>query len=100
MLFLQEKITSRAHLILVVTSVLSWLLLGTEIFHLFLPWFCRLFFLQFKTQEPKIKWLQALSFVLIIGITSLGRILMFSQYLPKRKVNNGFAKKVIAYFVI
>jgi hypothetical protein len=25
---------------------------------------------------------------------------MFSQYLPKRKVNNGFAKKLIAYFVI
>jgi hypothetical protein len=30
-----------------------------EIFHLFLPWFFD-YFLQFKTQEPKLKMLQAL----------------------------------------
>jgi hypothetical protein len=44
--------------------------------------------------------LQALPLALINGIASLGRILMLSQYLPKRKVNNDFAKKLIAYFVI
>jgi hypothetical protein len=44
--------------------------------------------------------LQAFPLVFINGIASIGRIFMFSQYLPERKVTNGFAKKLIAYFVI
>ena len=99
--FFQEKFTSRLHLILVVASVLScfafaWYGDSSS----FLAMALSLIFLQFKTQEPKLKLLQALPLVLINGIASLGRILMFSQYLPKRKVNNGFVKKLIAYFVI
>ena len=99
--FFQEKFTSRLHLILVVASVLSCFAFAWYgDFSSFLAMALSLIFLQFKTQEPKLKLLQALPLVLINGIASLGRILMFSQYLPKRKVNNGFAKKLIAYFVI
>ncbi|CAM4111162.1 DUF4153 domain-containing protein [Flavobacterium sinopsychrotolerans] len=99
--FFQEKFTSRLHLILVVTSVLSCFAFAWYgDFPSFFAMLLSIIFLQFKTQEPKLKLLQALPLVLINGIASLGRILMFSQYLPKRKVNNGFAKKLIAYFVI
>jgi hypothetical protein len=99
--FFQEKFTSRLHLILVVTSVLSCFAFAWYgDFPSFFAMALSIIFLQFKTQEPKLKLLQALPLVLINGIASLGRILMFSQYLPKRKVNNGFAKKLIAYFVI
>ena len=99
--FFQDKITSRAHLILVVTSVLSCFAFAWYgDFPSFFAMVLSIIFLQFKTQEPKLKLLQALPLVVINGIASLGRIFMFSQYLPKRKVNNGFAKKLIAYFVI
>lgn len=99
--FFQEKFTSRLHLILVVTSVLSCFAFAWYgDFPSFFAMALSIIFLQFKTQEPKLKLLQALPLVLINGIASLGRILMFSQYLPKRKVNNDFAKKLIAYFVI
>ena len=99
--FFQEKFTSRLHLILVVTSVLSCFAFAWYgDFSSFFAMALSIIFLQFKTQEPKLKLLQALPLVLMNGIASLGRILMFSQYLPKRKVNSGFAKKLIAYFVI
>ena len=99
--FFHEKFTRRLHLILVVTSVLSCFAFAWYgDFPSFFAMALSVIFLQFKTQEPKLKLLQALPLVLINGIASLGRILMFSQYLPKRKVNNGFAKKLIAYFVI
>ncbi|MDI5898255.1 DUF4153 domain-containing protein [Flavobacterium yafengii] len=99
--FFQEKFTSRLHLILVVASVLSCFAFAWYgDFPSFFAMAFSIIFLQFKTQEPKLKLLQALPLVFINGIASLGRIFMFSQYLPKRKVNNGFAKKLIAYFVI
>jgi hypothetical protein len=57
-------------------------------------------FLQFKTQEAKLKIIQVFPLVFLNGITSLGRILMFSQWLPKREIKNDFAKKLIAYVII
>lgn len=99
--FFQEKFTTRLHLILVVASVLSCFAFAWYgDFSSFFAMALSIIFLQFKTHEPKLKMLQALPLALINGIASLGRILMFSQYLPKRKVNNDFAKKLIAYFVI
>ncbi|MDR7208889.1 DUF4173 domain-containing protein [Flavobacterium piscis] len=99
--FFQDRFTSRSHLILVVTSVLSCLAFAWygDVAS-FLALVFSVIFLQFKTQEPKLKLLQAFPLIIVNGIASLGRILMFSQYLPKRKVNNGFAKKLIAYFII
>nr|WP_314836313.1 DUF4173 domain-containing protein [uncultured Flavobacterium sp.] len=99
--FFQEKFTSRLHLILVVTSVLSCFAFAWYgDFPSFFAMVLSIIFLQFKTQEPKLKLLQAFPLIIINGIASLVRIFMFSQYLPKRKVNNSFAKKLIAYFVI
>jgi hypothetical protein len=57
-------------------------------------------FLQFKTQETNLKIVQVFPLVFINGITSLGRMLMFTQWLPKREIKNDFAKKMIAYFII
>jgi hypothetical protein len=57
-------------------------------------------FLQFKTQEAKLKIVQVFPLVFLNGITSLGRILMFSQWLPKREIKNDLAKKLIAYVII
>jgi hypothetical protein len=79
----------------VVASVLScFAFAGMVIFHHFLQWLCQ----HILQPNPGTKTvLQALPLALI-GIASLGRILMFSQYLPKRKVNE-FAKKLIAYLL-
>jgi uncharacterized membrane protein len=99
--FFQEKFTSSMHLILVVASVLSCFAFAWYgDFPSFIAMALSIIFLQFIIQEPKLKVLQFLPLVLMNGIASLGRILMFSQYLPKRKVNSGIAKKLIAYFVI
>ena len=97
----QDKFTSREHLILLVASVLSCLAFAWYgDFASFLALVLSVVFLQFKIQEPKLKTLQVFPLIVVNGIASLGRILMFSQYLPKRKVNNGFTKKLIAYFII
>jgi len=57
-------------------------------------------FLQFKTQETNLKIVQVFPLAFLNGITSLGRMLMFTQWLPKREIKNDFAKKFIAYFII
>ncbi|MEN9906982.1 MAG: hypothetical protein RLZZ540_123 [Bacteroidota bacterium] len=99
--FFQEKLSSRLHLVLVITSVLSCFAFAWYgDFASFFAMAFSIIFLQFKTQESNLKVLQVFPLVLVNGIASLGRILMFSQYIPKRKVNNGFAKKLIAYFII
>jgi len=99
--FFQEKLSSRLHLVLVITSVLSCFAFAWYgDFPSFFAMAFSIVFLQFKTQEPNLKVLQVFPLVLVNGIASLGRILMFSQYIPKRKVNSGFAKKLIAYFII
>ncbi len=99
--FFQERFTSRLHLVLVVTSVLSCFAFAWYgDFVSFLALSMSIIFLQFKTHEPKLKMLQIFPIVFINGIASLGRILMFSQWLPKREIKNGFAKKIIAYFII
>ncbi|MEY2869744.1 MAG: hypothetical protein RIR01_2246 [Bacteroidota bacterium] len=97
----QEKLTSRLHLSLVVTSVLSCIAFAW--YGDFASFFAMAFsiaFLQFKTQEPELKLLQVFPLVLLNGITTLGRVFMFSQYIPIRKFSNEFAKKLIAFFVL
>jgi hypothetical protein len=99
--FFQDWFTGRSHLILVVTSILSCCAFAWYgDFASFWALILSIVFLQFKTQEPKLKLLQVFPLLFLNGIASLGRILMFSQYLPKRTVNNGFVKKMIAYFII
>jgi hypothetical protein len=57
-------------------------------------------FLQFKTQETNLKIVHVFPVVFLNGITSLGRPLILSQWLPKRELKNDFAKKLIAYILI
>jgi len=99
--FFQDRFTSRTHLVLVVTSVLSCISFAWYgDFVSFLALALSVCFLQFKTQEKELKILQVFPIAFINGITSLGRMLMFRQWLPKREVKSNFAKKLIAYFVI
>lgn len=99
--FFQEQFTSRTHLVLVVTSVLSCFAFAWYgDFASFLALVFSVVFLQFKTQVPKLKVMQVFPVVFLNLFASLGRILMFSQWLPKRKMHNNVAKKIIAYFVI
>ncbi|OMQ09933.1 DUF4173 domain-containing protein [[Flexibacter] sp. ATCC 35103] len=99
--FFQDRFTDRSHLILVVTSVLSCLAFAWYgDFASFLALSMSVLFLQFKTQDYKLKIIQVFPLVFLNGFTSIGRIFMFSQWLPERKIHNNFAKKLIAYFVI
>ena len=99
--FFQERFTTRSHLVLVIMSVLSCLAFAWYgDFVSFLALALSVIFLQFKVQEEKLKMILVFPLIFLNGITSLGRILMFSQWLPKRKFKNDFAKKLIAYFII
>ena len=99
--FFPNRFTSRTHLVLVVTSILS----STAFawygdFVSFLALALSVIFLQFKTQDSSLKVIQVFPLVFVNGIASLGRMLMFTQWLPKREIKNDFAKNMIAYFLI
>jgi hypothetical protein len=99
--YYQDKFTERSHLVLVITSVLSCIAFAWYgDFVSFLALFLSVVFLQFKTHENRLKIIQVFPLIFLNGITSLGRVFIFSQWLPQRKVNNNFAKKLIAYIMI
>jgi Domain of unknown function (DUF4173) len=99
--FFQDRFTDRSHLILVVTSVLSCLAFAWYgDFVSFLALAMSVLFLQFKTQESKLKIIQVFPLVFLNAFASIGRIFMFSQWLPEKKIHNNFAKKLVAYFII
>jgi len=99
--FFQDRFTDRSHLVLVLTSVLSCFTFAWYgDFVSFLALFMSIVFLQFKTHQTELKVLQVFPLVFVNGITSLGRVFMFSQWLPEKKIHNDFAKKIIAYFII
>lgn len=99
--FFQNRFTSQTHLVLVVTSILSCLAFAWYgDFVSFLALVLSVIFLQFKTQETNLKTIQVIPLLIINSITSLGRMLMFSQWLPKREIKNDFANKILAYFII
>jgi len=99
--FFQEKFVDRSHLLLVMTSILScfafaWYGDTASFFSLALS----ILFLQFKTQDGQLKMIQVFPLIFLNGITSLGRIFIFSQWLPERKIHNDFAKKLVAFVII
>lgn len=99
--FFQEKFVDRSHLLLVMTSILScfafaWYGDAASFFSLALS----ILFLQFKTQDGQLKMIQVFPLIFLNGITSLGRIFIFSQWLPERKIHNDFAKKLVAFVII
>lgn len=99
--FFQDRFTDRSHLILVVTSVLSCLAFAWYgDFASFLALAMSILFLQFKTQESKLKIIQMFPLIFLNAFASVGRIFMFNQWLPEKKIHNDFAKKLVAFFVI
>ncbi|MHC0447383.1 DUF4153 domain-containing protein [Flavobacterium sp. 3-218] len=99
--FFQEKFVERSHLVLVMTSILScfafaWYGDAASFFALALS----ILFLQFKTQDGELKTIQVFPLIILNGFTSIGRIFMFSQWLPERKIHNDFAKKLVAFVLI
>lgn len=97
----QDRFTQRSHLILVVTSVLSCLAFAWYgDFVSFLALSMSVLILQFKTEESELKVIQVFPLVFLNAISSLGRIFVFSQWLPEKRIHNNFAKKLVAYFVI
>ncbi|TRX39206.1 DUF4153 domain-containing protein [Flavobacterium restrictum] len=99
--FFQDRFTNRSHLVLVIASVLSCLAFAWYgDFVSFLALVFSLIFLQFQTQNSELKIIQSFPVVLINLFASLGRLLLFNQWLPKRKVDNYIAKKIIAYCII
>lgn len=99
--FFQDRFTDRSHLVLVLTSILSCFAFAWYgDFVSFLAMFMSIVFLQFKTHDVQLKIMQVFPLVFVNGVTSLGRVFMFSQWLPEKKIHNNFAKKLIAYFII
>lgn len=97
----QDRFVSKSYWMLTLTSVLSCFAFAWYgDFVSFLALSMSIIFLQFKVQDSKLKIIQVFPLVFINGITSLGRMLMFSQWLPKSEIKNDFAKKLIAYFII
>lgn len=99
--FFQEKFVNRSHLVLVMTSILScfafaWYGDAASFFALALS----ILFLQFKTQDGELKIVQIFPLIFLNGITTIGRIFIFSQWLPERKIHNDFAKKLVAFVII
>lgn len=99
--YFQDRFTDRSHLVLVITSVLSCLAFAWYgDFVSFLALAMSVLFLQFKTQETKLKIIQVFPLVFLNAFASLGRVFIFSQWLPQRKINNNIAKKLVAYVMI
>ncbi|MBS7255547.1 DUF4153 domain-containing protein [Flavobacterium branchiicola] len=99
--FFQERFTERSHLMLVITSVLSclafaWYGDAASFFALALS----ILFLQLKTQDNELKIVQVFPIAFINGFTSIGRIFIFRQWLPEKKIHNNFAKKLVAFVLI
>ena len=99
--FFQDRFSERSHLILVVTSILSCLAFAWYgDFASFLALALSVLFLQFKTQDGKLKTVQIFPLIFLNGIASLVRIFMFKQWLPEKKIHNDFAKKLVAFVII
>ncbi|MEL1254978.1 DUF4173 domain-containing protein [Flavobacterium sp. DGU38] len=99
--FFQDKFTDRTHLMLVVTSILSCLAFAWYgDFASFVALALSITFLQFKTHERELKVIQVIPLIFINGFASIGRIFMFKQWLPEKKIHNNFAKKIVAFVVI
>jgi hypothetical protein len=99
--FFQDRFVGRSHLALVVTSILSsFAFAWYGDFVSFLALTMSVLILQFKTQDPELKTIQVFPLIFLNGITSLGRIFIFSQWLPERKIHNDFTKKLVAFVII
>ena len=99
--FFKNQFANKSHWWLVFTSVLSCLSFAWYgDFASFLALFLSVIMLQFRTQLVELKLIQLFPLIVVNGFASLGRPFLFGQWLPKRELNNDFAKKLIAYVII
>lgn len=99
--FYRKQFSDNSYYFLIFTSVLSCLAFAWYgDFVSFLAVFFSIILLQFKINQPKLKVLLAPLIVFINSIASIVRIFYFSDWLPVRKTENYFVKKLIAYFLI
>lgn len=97
----QEKFVDRSHLILVVTSILSCFAFAWYgDFPSFLALSLSVLFLQFKTHDGELKIVQIFPLVFLNAFASIGRVFIFKQWLPEKKIHNDFAKKMVAFVII
>lgn len=93
-----NSLTTKALLITSILSCLAFAWYGD--FPSFLALSLSLLSLQYKTQHAKLKIIQVFLVIIVNSFASLGRILMFSQWLPKQEVQGDFAKKLVAFVLI
>ena len=99
--FFRNRFIDNSYYLLTLTSVLSCLAFAWYgDFVSFVAVFLSIILLQFKIIEPKLKLILSIPIVFINSIASIIRIFQFSKWLPARKTNNFFIKKIIAYFLI
>lgn len=99
--FFRNRFIDNSYYLLTLTSVLSCLAFAWYgDFVSFVAVFLSIILLQFKIIEPKLKLILSIPIVFINSIASIIRIFQFSKWLPSRKTNNFFIKKIIAYFII
>lgn len=99
--FFRKQFIDNSYKILTFTSVLSCLAFAWYgDFVSFVAVFLSIILLQFKINEPKLKMILCLPIVFINSLASIVRIFQFSNWLPARKSENFFVKKLIAYILI
>ena len=99
--FFRKQFIDNSYYVLTFTSVLSCIAFAWYgDFVSFVAVFLSIIMLQFKIIEPKLKLILSIPIVFINSIASIVRIFQFSEWLPARKTNNFFIKKLIAYFLI
>ena len=99
--FFRKQFIDNSYYVLTFTSVLSCFAFAWYgDFVSFVAVFLSIILLQFKIIEPKLKLILSIPIVFINSIASIVRIFQFSEWLPARKTNNFFVKKLLAYFLI
>ncbi len=93
-----NTLTTKALLITSLLSCLAFAWYGD--FPSFLALSISLLALQYKMQHAKLKIIQVFVVIIANSFASLGRILIFSQWLPKQEIHGDFAKKFVAFFLI
>ncbi|PWA07238.1 DUF4153 domain-containing protein [Flavobacterium psychrotolerans] len=99
--FFRSRFIDNSNWVLMISTILSCSAFAWYgDFASFLALVFSLIFLQFKTQDPKLKIIQSIPVVFINQFSSIVRIFQFSQWLPKRRTDNVLVKKLIAFFLI
>ena len=99
--FFRKQFIDNSYYVLALTSFLSCIAFAWYgDFVSFVAVFLSIILLQFKINEPRLKLILSMPIVFVNSIASIVRIFQFSNWLPARKTENFFIKKLLAYFLI